>query len=139
MPPKNNPKIKLTKVQWNSIAESVYMMGRERNPTKTETFFAPLTLAAAALSHFGPQYRQHNIAIPLKLTTYQQRFIDKDLIEKPEGFKCLQATMNVNGLLSNYVPSAPSGVRRGKRFLAFVVEVYDQYVHENTYNFVDWT
>ena len=68
---------------------------------------------------------------------YQKRFIDKDCLEKPEGFKCLQATMNVNGLLSNCVPNAPSGVRRRKKFLAFVVEVYDQYVQENTHKFFD--
>ena len=57
MAPKKNPKIVLKKEQWSSIAESIYMMGRERNPSKLEQFFAPMNLAAAALSHSGPQYR----------------------------------------------------------------------------------
>jgi hypothetical protein len=110
-------------------------MGRERNLSKTETFFAPMNLAAAALSHFGPQCVQHNIAIPLELQVYQRRFRDKDLIKKPDQFRCLQASMNVKGLLSNRTPSNV----QSRSFLQFVINVYDQYVKDEVAKSLDIT
>lgn len=114
-------KIDLTSQQWNSIGEAIFLMGRQRNPSRTEVFFAPLDVAAAALAHLGVQYARHNIAIPHELNVYQQRFLAKDCIEKPGQFKCLQASIIADGLLARVFSD-------GKSFLVFVLDAYDAYV-----------
>ena len=114
-------KIQLEVEQWNSIGEAIFLMGRQRNPTKTESFFAPIDIAAHCLSHLGDEYRQHNIAIPHELNLYCQRFLSKDLINKPEQFRCLQATLIADGLLSREFLD-------GKSFYNFVLDAYEAYV-----------
>ena len=103
------------------MGEAIYMMGRQKNPTKTQTFFAPMDVAAAALSHRGVNFAQHNIAIPHALKLYQKRFLEKDHVENPDGFKCIQASLTSDGLLvRNY--------HEGQSFLAFVLDAHDEYI-----------
>ena len=86
--------IDLPTQQWNSMGEAIFLMGRQKTPSKTQSFFAPIDAAAAALAHRGEQYGQEVIAIPHVLKLYQKRFLQKDPINNIDQFQCLQAVGN---------------------------------------------
>lgn len=110
-------KINLTTEQWNSIGKACFMLGRQRQPTKKESFFATMDVAAAALSHMkdGTAFPQHRIAFPHDILIYQQRFKSKDCISKLHSFKCIQASLQANSLLS-------------MDLLNFILDAYEAYV-----------
>ena len=93
------------------------MLGRQRQPTKKESFFATMDVAAAALSHMkdGTAFPQHRIAFPHDILIYQQRFKSKDCISKLHSFKCIQASLQANSLLS-------------MDLLNFILDAYEAYV-----------
>ena len=110
-------KINLTTEQWNSIGKACFMLGRQRQPTKKESFFATMDVAAAALSHRkdGTAFPQHRIAFPHDILIYQQRFKSKDCISKLHSFKCIQASLQANSLLS-------------MDLLNFILDAYEAFV-----------
>ena len=65
-------KINLTPEQWNSIGKACFMLGSQSQPTKKESFFATMDVAAAALSHIedGTAFPQHRIAFPHDILIY---------------------------------------------------------------------
>ena len=110
-------KINLTPEQWNSIGKACFMLGSQHQTTKKESFFATMDVAAAALSHIedGTAFPQHRITFPHDILIYQQRFKSKDCISKLHSFKCIQASLQANSLLS-------------MDLLNFILDAYKAYV-----------
>jgi hypothetical protein len=98
-------KIDLRSDQWNDIGEACVMLGHAQQPTKMECFFAILDNATAALSHVdgGTKFPQQKLAFTLELKVYKDRFKTKDCIEKLNAFKCNQASVKNNTLLTTAI------------------------------------